>query len=43
MAIRRQEKIIGLELELGALGRGFLELVVTGKILRRLVLFYKSN
>ena len=43
MAICRQGMVVGLELEAGVLGRSSSEIVVTGRILKWLFLFHKSN
>ena len=43
IVIYRQEKIAGLGLGLEVLGRSSSEIIVTKKILRRLVFFYKSD
>ena len=43
MVIYRQEKIAGLGLGLEVLGRSSSEIIVTKKILRRLVFFYKFD
>jgi len=43
VAIYGQEKVVGLKLGLGVVGSGSSEIIVTKKILRKLVFFYKSD